>query len=170
MHILHKYAIYLDDRNSLLLFFPKNKSLKSLQLIQNVEARVPKGTRNIEQISSKLASLHCLPVKSIIKFKILLLTYQVLNNQSPSFLKDMIPYHPKRALHSQTADVLGYFKVEWEAFRPLFCKASSQVGFRRDTPSLLLRLGLILSILKKHIVRAGSEDPFSFPLSLSTCS
>ncbi|MEY6618797.1 hypothetical protein AB8Y00_15140, partial [Listeria monocytogenes] len=60
---------------------------------------------------------------------------------------------------------LEYLKVEWEAepsvFRPLFCGTSFQFGFRRQTLSLLSRLGLKLSFLLKHIVRAGPGDPES---------
>ncbi|XP_030580839.1 uncharacterized protein LOC115777144, partial [Archocentrus centrarchus] len=96
----------VDYCNSLLSGCPKS-SLKSLQLIQNAAARVLTGTRKREQISPILASLHWLPVKSRIEFKILLLTYKVLNNQEPSYLKDLIvPYHPNRALLSQTAGLL----------------------------------------------------------------
>uniref|UniRef100_UPI000D3040EA uncharacterized protein LOC112434934 n=1 Tax=Maylandia zebra TaxID=106582 RepID=UPI000D3040EA len=96
----------LDDCNSLLSGCPKN-SLKSLQLIQNAAARVLTGTRKREHISPVLASLHWLPVKSRIEFKILLLTYKVLNNQAPSYLNDLVvPYHPIRALRSRTAGLL----------------------------------------------------------------
>lgn len=75
----------------------------------------------------------------------------------------LVLYHAKRALCSQTAGLfvipIGYSKVEWEAepwvFRSLFCGISSEIGFGRQTPSLLL--GLKLSFWTQHIIWAGSS-------------
>ena len=61
------------------------KSVKSLQLVQNTAARVLTRTRKRDHISPVLASLHWLPVKSRIEFKIVLLTYKALNGQAPSY-------------------------------------------------------------------------------------
>ncbi len=91
----------MDYHNSLLSCCTK-KSLKTLQLIQNAPARVLTGTRKRDRISPVLASLHWLPVKSRIEFKVLLLTYKALNGQAPSFLKELIvPFYPSRSLRSQ---------------------------------------------------------------------
>ncbi|XP_072247498.1 uncharacterized protein [Leuresthes tenuis] len=96
----------LDYCNSLLLGCP-TYSLKSLQLIQNAAARVLMRTNRRDHVSPVLASLHWLPVKFRIEFKILLLTYKVLNDRAPSYLKDLIVrYFPNRALRSQTAGLL----------------------------------------------------------------
>lgn len=96
----------LDYCNSLLLGCP-TYSLKSLQLIQNAAARVLMRTNRRDHVSPVLASLHWLPVKFRIEFKILLLTYKALNDRAPSYLKDLIVrYFPNRALRSQTAGLL----------------------------------------------------------------
>jgi len=63
----------LDYCNSLRLSCPKN-SLKSLHLIQNAAVRVLMRTNRRDHISPVLATLHWLPLKFIIEFKIPLLT------------------------------------------------------------------------------------------------
>uniref|UniRef100_A0AAQ5X7A8 Reverse transcriptase domain-containing protein n=1 Tax=Amphiprion ocellaris TaxID=80972 RepID=A0AAQ5X7A8_AMPOC len=73
-------------------------------MIQNAAARVLTGISKRDHISPILVSLHWLPVKSRIEFKILLLTYKALNNRSPSYLKDLIvPYYPSRTLHQNNS-------------------------------------------------------------------
>ena len=69
----------LDYCNSL-LSGSSRKSLKTLQLVQNAAACVLTRTKKREHITPVLASLHWLPVKSRIEFKILLLTFKALNN------------------------------------------------------------------------------------------
>src|SRR4029434_2008043 len=84
-----------------------NNSKKSLQLIQNAAARTLTRTKKYEHIPPVLASLHWLPVKSRIDFKVLLLTYKALNDLAPNYLKELVvPYCPLRPLRSQSAGLL----------------------------------------------------------------
>ena len=101
----------LDYCNSLLSGCP-NKSIKTLRWIQNASAHVLTRAGIRDHISPILASLHWLPVKLRIEFKILLLTYKALNDRAPSYLKDLIvPYYPNRTLRSQNAGLLVVPKI-----------------------------------------------------------
>ena len=56
-----------------------------------------------EHVTSILQTLHWLPVKKRIVFKILLLTFKVLNGQPPSYLSDLLVVNrPVRALRSNS--------------------------------------------------------------------
>lgn len=72
--------------NSLFMCFNKG-SLKHLQIVQNAAARLLKGTRKRDHITLILSSLHWLPVKQRIDFKILVLTFRALHgNHSTSVI------------------------------------------------------------------------------------
>ncbi len=50
--------------------------INKLQMVQNAAARVLTRTRKYEHISPVLSTLHWLPIKHQIDFKILLITYK----------------------------------------------------------------------------------------------
>ena len=105
--IIHAFVTSrLDYCNSLLSGCP-NSSVRMLQLVQNAAARLLTRTGRREHISPVLASLHWLPIKFRIEFKILLITYKALHSQAPSYIEELIElYHPPRALRSEEAGLL----------------------------------------------------------------
>jgi CRISPR/Cas system CMR-associated protein Cmr3 (group 5 of RAMP superfamily) len=78
----------LDYDKSLLFGLP-NTQLDRLQCIQNCAARIITRTKRQEHITPILKDLHWLQVQQRIKYKILLLTYKVLNNFGPPYLTEL---------------------------------------------------------------------------------
>ena len=107
----------LDYCNSLLYDIPKYQRDK-LQRIQNTAARMITGARSSDHITSLLKSLHWLPVEARIHFKIILITYKILNGQSAGYLKPLITnYHPSRArIYKKIRTVLLHLKQNSKHF------------------------------------------------------
>lgn len=90
----------LDYCNSLYIGLPQTL-LARLQLVQNAAARLLMGVRKRDHITPVLQSLHWLPVKFRIDFKILLFVYKALSGLAPQYISDLIvPYSPSRVLRS----------------------------------------------------------------------
>ena len=91
----------LDYNNSLLFGVP-DTILNMLQAVQNHAARILTGTRMSDHITPVFISLHWLPVRERIKYKILVTVYKCLHQpHSPQYLKDLLQQHvPARLLRS----------------------------------------------------------------------
>ena len=90
----------LDHWNSLLYNVPKNIITK-LQSVQNAAGRQITRPRKCDYITPILFHLHWLPVSEQINFKILLLTFKALHQQSPTYIQDLITrYLQSRSLQS----------------------------------------------------------------------
>ena len=91
----------IDYCNSLLYGLP-NCRIKQLQRIQNIAARAVTLTRCSpgEHITPVLKSLHWLPIKFRIVFKILLLTYKCVNGIAPEYLCNLVIYKDVNFSHT----------------------------------------------------------------------
>ena len=88
--LIHAFATSkLDHCISLLYNVPKNV-IKKLQPVQNAAARLITRSRKCDHITPILPDLHWLPVSERIKFKIRLLTFKALHQQSPTYIQDLI--------------------------------------------------------------------------------
>ena len=97
--IIHAFiSSRLDYCNSLFTCLSKT-SMERLQLIQNAAARLLTRSNRRCHITPVLSSLHWLPVRFRVDFKVLVITYRALNGQAPKYLTDLC-HEPSRTLRS----------------------------------------------------------------------
>ena len=99
--LIHAFATSKLDHCISLLYNVAKSVIKKHQSVQNVAARLITRSRKCDHITLILFDLHWLPVSERIKFKILLLTFKALHQQSPTYIQDLITrYLPSRSLRS----------------------------------------------------------------------
>jgi len=89
----------LDYCNSLYIGLPKSE-LNRLQNIQNTLARVVANKRRQEHITPTLKSLHWLRIPERINYKVLSLTYTILETSKPAYLSSLLTLQPPRSTRS----------------------------------------------------------------------
>ena len=96
----------IDYCNSLFVNLPDD-SLKLLQRFQNRAAKMVLGGRKSDHVTPLLISLHWLPVKARVTYKIALLAFRIIHGMAPQYLKELIElYTPSRSLRSGTQCLL----------------------------------------------------------------
>ena len=79
----------LDYCNSLFLSLT-DFELRRLQLVQNSLCRVVTRSSKFSHITPQLKKLHWLPVRYRVQFKIGIITYKILNQGQPVYLRELI--------------------------------------------------------------------------------
>ena len=99
--LIHAFVISkLDIGNSLLYNIPLYL-LDKLQLALNSAARILSRTSKYDHITPVLQTLHWLPIRQRIEFKILLQTWKILHGVAPCYLNELVrSYVPQRNLRS----------------------------------------------------------------------
>ncbi len=105
--IIHAFiSSRLDYCNSLFTCL-SNSSLKRLQVVQNAAAKLLTKSSKRSHVTPTLISLHWLPVKFRIHFKILIMVFRALHGESPVYIKGMLkPYNSIRNLRSSNQILL----------------------------------------------------------------
>ena len=105
--VIHAYVTSKLDQNNSLLFGIPDILISKIQKVQNAAAKVIYKHKNYDHVTPLLKELHWLPVQQRILFKFLLLTYKALNNEAPSYLRNLLNLHkPIRNLRSSSDTLL----------------------------------------------------------------
>ena len=91
----------LDYCNSLLLSLT-DFELRRLQLVQNSLCRVVTHSSKFSHTTPQLKTLHLLPVRYRVQFKIGLITYKILNQGQPVYRQLIHPYTSSRNTRRST--------------------------------------------------------------------
>ncbi len=101
--IVHAFMTYRLDYCNALLGGYSAYSINKIQM-QNAAARVLTRSRKYDHITPILQSLHWLPIKFRISYKIVLLAYKTLNGLAPVYQTNLLScYNPTRSLKSQNS-------------------------------------------------------------------
>ena len=100
---------HLDFANSILAASLDN-IIKMLQRVQNMAAKVILGKNRQYSALACLKKLHWLPIKELIKHKVLTLVYNCLNNNAPDCLKNLLTsFQVKANLSGQMRNIDNYW-------------------------------------------------------------
>jgi hypothetical protein len=117
----------MDQLNGLLHGLP-DYQLARLQRMQNTAARIVSRTPGRDHITPVLRTLHWLPIKYRVQFKLLTLTYKALHGEGPVYIKDMLtPYNPSRTLRSDSRLLLEVPRSRTKAGDRAFSVASPKL-------------------------------------------
>ena len=115
--LVHAFLTSRLDYCNSLLYGVTEKSLNHVQRFQNTAARIITKKRKYDHITPIFISLHWLPVRQRISYKILLITYKILNNLAPPYLSDVINIpNPTRSLRSNDALLLKKPKIKTQNY------------------------------------------------------
>ena len=151
----------LDNCNSILAGLPE-KDLSKLQRVQNMAARVVTLTRKSEHITPVLFRLHWLQIRERIVYKILLMTFKILNGDAPAYMSDMISrYEPSRTLRSASQHLLCEISCQTVTYGRSFGVISPKLWnslpvFVRNSSTI----GQFKSRLKSHLFKLSLCNPF----------
>ena len=140
--------IGIDYCNGLLSTIPSTQ-LDRVQRLQNWAARLVSQVSREHPSRPLLNSLHWLPLKQRIMFKLLLYVYRIINNQSPKYLDTCLNlYTPIRNLRSSNDLRLTYSVTRTLAGDRTFTVTASK--YWNDLP-LTIRQSPSVTIFRKSL-------------------
>lgn len=100
--LMHAIVSSRIDYCNSLLYGVKKSTIFKLQKVQNAAARLISKRKKRESVRDVLNELHWLPVEKRIVFKLLVITYKIINGMAPECLSSLI------SVRSADAFLLNY--------------------------------------------------------------
>ena len=122
----------LDYCNGLLYGAPEHQ-IKKLQRVMNASARLVYRAPKCCYITPLLRELHSLPVRLRVDFKILLVTFKILQGVAPSYFKDLVSVLPDSHYQLRRNN-------KWYIVRKTSAKNEEDHGGSRVSDSCLLHM------------------------------
>ena len=132
-----------------------NVQLNRLQRLLHSAARIVTQTPPSVSITPVLKSLHWLPIRLRIEYKIILTTFKTLNGSGPQYLKDLLqPYEPTRTLSSAHQNFLSVPVMRLKTYgnRSFQSVAPTLWNTLPDNLRKLTDNKLFKSLLKTHVL------------------
>lgn len=105
--LVHSLVSSRIDYSNSLLYGTPDSDLKRLQRLFHIAARIILCTPVSNHITPLLLSLHWLPVKQRIVYKLMLMTYRALHGTAPDYICELlIPQTSARTLRSSSQNLL----------------------------------------------------------------
>ena len=102
--LIHSLVTSRLDYCNILYHGIPDKQLNKMQRVQNVAARILTCTKKFDHITPVLKSLHWLPVKARVEYKLVLTTYKAVNGLSPQYISTLLQeYVPVPSLRKISA-------------------------------------------------------------------
>ena len=122
----------------------------SIQKVQNAAPRVTFQIAKFDHITPAVIDLHWLPVTFRVQFKLLLLVYKSLHNQSPSYITDLLSVKPAAnyALRSSAILLCSFQKSTALGDHRAFAHAAPALW---NSLPLTIRTSNSLAIFKKQL-------------------
>ena len=101
--LINAFAISRLDNCNSLMYGLRKYLIDSVQHVFNCAAKLITLSKKYDHVTPLLIELHWLPVEYRIIFKILLITFKILNGIAANYLKYLLePYVPRRTLRSMS--------------------------------------------------------------------